>query len=156
MKCWHHQQEGNPSLYPSISSQALCQSACLYSQQLIKDKSLTLNQAFNCVEMGLYWKLMPNKTFVTSRERAAKSFKKPKDWVTLRACANATGSIKLPLVFIHKSLNPRCFKNINKKNLPVHYYALKSSWVVATNFKTWFQEKFVPQCCRALEKKDLP
>ena len=51
-----------------------------------------------------------NKTLVTSREKEAKGFKKPKDRVTLMTCANATGSIKLPLVFIHKPSNLRCFK----------------------------------------------
>ncbi len=49
---------------------------------------------------------MPNKTLVTSREKEAKAFKKPKDRVTIMACANASGTIKLPLVFIHKFANP--------------------------------------------------
>ena len=70
--------------------------------KIMEGKSFTLNQVFNCDETGLYWKLMPNKTLVSSREKEAKGFKKPKDRVTLMACANATGSIKFPLVFIHK------------------------------------------------------
>ncbi len=65
---------------------------------------------------------MPNKTLVTSREKEAKTFKKPKDRVTIMACANASGTIKLPLVFIHKFANPRCFKNIDKNDLPVQYF----------------------------------
>ena len=47
--------------------------------KIMEDKSLTLNQVFNCDETGLYWKLMPNKTLVSSREKEAKGFKKPKD-----------------------------------------------------------------------------
>ena len=86
-----------------------------------------MSQVFNCDKTGLYWKLMPNKTLVSSREKEAKGFKKPKDRVTLMACANDIGSIKFPLVFIHKSRNPRCFKHIDKNNLPVHYYAQKYS-----------------------------
>ena len=62
---------------------------------------------------------MPNKTLVLSREKEAKGFKNPKDQVTLMAWVNATGSIKLPLLFIHKSMNPCCFKNIDKNDLPV-------------------------------------
>ena len=58
-------------------------------------------------------------TLVSTREKEAKGFKKPKDRVTLMARANANGTIKLSLAFIHKSLNPRCFKNINKNDLPV-------------------------------------
>ena len=87
--------------------------------KIMEEKGLSLSQVFNCDETGLYWRLMPNKTLVTGREKEAKGFKKPKDRVTLMACANATGSIRLPLVFIHKSLNPRCFKNVEKSTLPV-------------------------------------
>ncbi len=92
---------------------------------------------------------------VSSREKEAKGFKKPKDRVTLMACANASGSIKLPLVFIHKSTNPRCFKNLDKKDLPVHYYAQTSSWMDFTIFKKWFHEKFVTLCRKALREKGL-
>ena len=81
----------------------------------MKGKSLTLNQVFNCDETGLCWKLMPDKTLVSSREKEAKGFKKPKDRVTLMACTNATGFIKFPLVFIHKLKNPRCFKHIRQE-----------------------------------------
>ena len=124
-------------------------------QNVIDEKGITLNQLFNCYETGLYWKLMPNKMLVSSREKEAKGFKKPKDRVTLMACANATGSIKLPLLFIHKSLNPRCFKNVDKNDLPVDYYAQKSSWMDSSIFKTWFHETFVPRCRKALGEKGL-
>ena len=125
-------------------------------RKLMEEKSLTLTQVFNCDETGLYWKLMPNKTLVSSREKEAKGFKNPKDRVTLMACANATGSIKLPLVFIHKSKNPRCFKHIDKNSLPVHYYAQKNSWMDSSIFSEWFKEKFVPQCSKALKDRGLP
>ena len=124
-------------------------------QKIIEEKGLTLNQVFNCDETGLYWKLMPNKTLVTSREKEAKGFKKPKDRVTLMACANASGLIKLPLVFVHKSLNPRCFKNLDKNDLPVEYYAQKNSWMDSSIFKAWFHEKFVPSCRKALGERGL-
>ena len=57
---------------------------------------------------------MPNKTLVSSKEKEAKGFKKPKDRVTVMPCANATGSIKFPLLFVHKSLNPRCLKMLTR------------------------------------------
>ena len=43
-------------------------------QKIIEEKGLTLNQVFNCDETGLYWKLMPNKTLVSSRKKEAKGF----------------------------------------------------------------------------------
>ena len=112
--------------------------------KIMEERSLTLNQVFNCDKTGLYWKLMPNKTLASSREKVAKGFKKPKVRVTLMACANATVSIKFPLVFIHKSKNPRCFKHIDKNDLPVEYYGQKSSWMHSAIFKGWFKDKFVP------------
>ena len=124
-------------------------------QKIIKEKGLTLNQVFNCDETGLYWKLMPNKTLVSSREKEAKGFKKPKDHITLMACANASESIKLPLLFVHKSLNPYCFKNLDKNDLPVDYYTQKNSWMDSSIFKTWFHERFVPRCRKALGEKGL-
>ena len=121
----------------------------------MEENSLTLNQVFNCDETALYWKLTPNKMLVSSQEKKAKGFKKPKDRVTLMACANATGSIKFPLAFIHKSKNPRCFKHIDKNDLPVDYYAQKSSWMDSTIFNDWFKKKFVPRCRIALKDNGL-
>ena len=40
---------------------------------------------------------MPNITLISSHEKEAKGSKNPKDRVTLMACANATGCIKLPI-----------------------------------------------------------
>ena len=53
--------------------------------------------------------------------------KKQKDRVTLMACSNGTGSHKLPLMFVGKAANPRCFKKVNKTGLPVAYYSEKVS-----------------------------
>ena len=72
-------------------------------QNIIVERGLSIEQLFNCDETVLYWKLMPNKTLVSSREKEAKGFKMPKDRVTVMPCANASGSIKFPLLFIHKS-----------------------------------------------------
>ena len=71
------------------------------------------------------------------------------------ACANATGSIRLPLVFVHKSLNPRCFKNVEKSTLPVEYYAQKNSWMDSAIFQKRFNNKFVPKCQKALADEGL-
>ena len=37
--------------------------------QIMEDKSLTLQQVFNCNETELYWRLMPNKTHVSVQEK---------------------------------------------------------------------------------------
>lgn len=82
----------------------------------MEEKSLTLSQIFNCDETGLYWKLLPNKTLVAAHEKEAKGYKMPKDRVTLMACANATGSIKLPLVLCTNQKIPVVLSMLTKTN----------------------------------------
>ena len=61
--------------------------------------------------------------------------KKAKERITINACANAAGTIKLLLLFI----------GINEETLPVIYrYQKKNACVHATNFKDWLQSHFVP------------
>lgn len=125
-------------------------------EKLVADAGLTCDQVFNCDKTGLNWRQLPSRTLVTGREKEAKGFKKSKDRVTLMACANASGSISMPLMFIHKSANPRCFKNIRKEDLPVHYCSQKNSWMDSSLFKAWFFDKFVPHCRSALRDLNLP
>ncbi len=83
------------------------------------------NQIFNADETGLWWRLMPSKYLVHSGEKRAANFKKAKERVTLLGCANATGTCKLPLAFIHVSKKSRCFKNMDMTKLPVNYFTQK-------------------------------
>ena len=110
----------------------------------MKAEDYSLDQVFNADETGLWWKLMPSKSLVHCGETQAKNFKEPKDRVTLLGCSNASGTCKLPLVFIHKSAKPRCFKHMDMNTLPVHYFSQPKAWMDARLFETWFHEKFVP------------
>ena len=44
-----------------------------------------------------------------------------------------------PLV-IWKSLNPCCFKCVNRKTLPVEYHANKKAWMTSGIFETWLKK----------------
>ena len=83
--------------------------------------------------------------------------KKQKDRITLMACSNATGTHKLPLMFVGKAANPRCFKNINKSALPVKCFNPRRmhGWIVAF-FSKWFHEEFVPSVRNHLTEMKLP
>ena len=59
-------------------------------------------------------------------------------------CANVSGTIKLPLLSIGKSKDPRCFKHMNRDNLPVFYCNQSNAWVDAVIFAQWLQEKLIP------------
>ena len=71
--------------------------------------SYSHDQIFDCDETGLYYRLLPHNTLAGSYERREDGRKKSKDRVTVNACANVTGSIKLPLLLIGKAAHPRCF-----------------------------------------------
>lgn len=102
-------------------------------QEIMERESLTLEQVYNCDETGLLFRMLPEKTLAAKHEKGAKGMKKQKDRVTLMACSNASGSHKLPLVFIHKYQKPRCFKNVNVSALPVKYYAQSNAWMNTEN-----------------------
>ena len=78
--------------------------------------------------------------------------KKAKDRVTINACANASGTIKLPLLLIGKAKNPRCFRNLNKEALPVVYRSQKNAWVDRDIFRDWFFNCFVPETKQRLSE----
>ena len=88
----------------------------------------------NCDETGLYYELLPEKSLVTHFDKSADGHKSQKERVTINTCSSVTGTIKLPLLFIGKSKNPLCFKNINHDNLPVVYANQSNAWVNAVIF----------------------
>ncbi|XP_065896365.1 tigger transposable element-derived protein 2-like [Dysidea avara] len=116
----------------------------------------SLDQIFNCDETGLYYRCLPDKTLASAFEKRAEGRKKAKDHVTANACANLTGSIKLPLLFIGKSKRPRCFKNTYMDSLPVIYRNQKNVWVNTEIFSSRFHDQFVPYVQRELKSKSLP
>src|SRR4051794_29244793 len=68
-------------------------------------------------------------------------------------CANATGSHKLRSLVIGKSLNPRCFKNLNKLALPVTYRANSKAWMRSDIFVEWIKD--LDYYFRTMERKIL-
>ncbi|CAG8642050.1 4212_t:CDS:2, partial [Rhizophagus irregularis] len=62
-----------------------------------------------------------------------------KNCLSVLLCANSTGSHKFPSLIIGKSLNSRCFKNINKSALPITYCANSKAWMRSDIFIEWLQ-----------------
>ncbi|CAG8495873.1 6007_t:CDS:2 [Scutellospora calospora] len=94
--------------------------------------------------------MMPNQTLAT---KPVKGQKKVKDRVTVLLCMNATGTDKLKPLVIRKSVKPRCFKGIQKKNLGVEYDASQKAWMTGEVFKRWI--KSLNTTCRLKKKKIL-
>ncbi len=78
-------------------------------------KEYSLDQIYNADESGLIYKSLPNTTLATFEERrtnSASNTKHEKERITFLSCTNASASHVLPLVFIHKVKNPRCFQTV--------------------------------------------
>ena len=121
-------------------------------RELIEREHLTLEQLQNCEEMRLYYRMLPAKIRASRLEREASAMKKMKKCVMLMTCSNATGMHKLLLVVIGKCANPRCYKNVNKKALPVHYCLQKNAWMESKIFSDWFHHQFFPAVTKYLKK----
>ncbi|XP_042295721.1 jerky protein homolog-like [Sceloporus undulatus] len=123
---------------------------------LVETESLTDDQIFNCDETGLNYKLLPSKSLASRTEAAAPGYKRSKERLTILACSNASAALKMDLVLIGVSKNPRAFKNISKSALPVKYYSQRSLWMSREMFKEWFFKEFVPSTEKFLRDNDRP
>ncbi len=124
-------------------------------KMVIEENGYSLDQIFNADETGLWWRMIHSTSLNSSRITRASSFKKAKDRVTVLEFSNASGSHRLPLVFINKSAKPRCFKHIDISSLHVQYYSQRKSWMDRKMFGEWFHEKFVPSVRRFCGERGL-
>ncbi|XP_054709229.1 tigger transposable element-derived protein 4-like [Uloborus diversus] len=89
---------------------------------------------FNCDEMGLFFKCLPDKTLTFKGDKCFGG-KRSKDRITVLVTSNMTGEEKLKLLVIGKSKNPRCFKGI--KSLEVNYQNSRKAWMTGEIFEKW-------------------
>ena len=125
-------------------------------KEAIEEGGYTEDQIFNADEFGHWWKLPPTRTIKRkSRQTAGLKLQKSRSSVLLGG--NASGDHKLKPFFIHKSLNPRCFKRVkDKSRLPVIWSANKKAWMTATLFEKWFTENFIPEVKAYCGRKKIP
>jgi len=120
----------------------------------IKAENITVDQVFNCDETGLNYKMLPKTTLCAKNEEPPSGLKGYKERVTVMACSNVSGTLKLPLVVIGKSAKPRALRNVNA--LPVSCKNQKSAWMTQEIFVAWFQKEFVPAVKTFLQAAGLP
>lgn len=72
-------------------------------KKILATKELTRMQAFNFDETGLYFKQYPTKTLIPKHISQVSGTKKQLERISVGACSNADGSLKLPLIVIGKS-----------------------------------------------------
>lgn len=91
------------------------------------------SQIYNADETGLYYRALPEHTFVF-KDKKVKGVKACKERVTVLCCVSMSGQ-KRPLLVIGKSRNPRCFKGVKK--LPTQYRANTNAWMTSSIFSEW-------------------
>lgn len=125
--------------------------------ELIEAKGYIPQQVFNCDETGLFWKKMPNRTYITAEEKAMPGHKPMKDRLTLLLCANASGDCKIKPLLVYHSENPRAFKShkIIKENLQVMWRANPKAWVTRKLFVEWINLVFCPSVKKYLQENNL-
>lgn len=124
-------------------------------QETITEKGYFPDQVFNCDETGLFWKRMPDRTWISKDEKRAPGFKVAKDRFTLLLCGNASGNLKCKPMLVYRSENPRALKGKNKDHLPVHWKSNKTAWVTKANFSEWLKESFIPEVKEFLLARNL-
>uniref|UniRef100_K7G2I4 HTH CENPB-type domain-containing protein n=1 Tax=Pelodiscus sinensis TaxID=13735 RepID=K7G2I4_PELSI len=110
--------------------------------KLIKERNYLPNQIFNVDEIGLFWKKMPDRTYIRKEAKTMPGFKAFKDHLTVLLGENVFG-YKLKRFLIYHYEN-RIFKNISKATLPVHYRA-NNTWMTLALFEDWFMNCFIPE-----------
>ena len=125
---------------------------------LIRSEGYLPQQIFNCDETGLFWKKMPNRTYITAEEKALPGHKPMKDRLTVLLCANASGDCKVKPLVVYHSENPRVFKrnNVQKGKLPVMWRSNSKAWATRSVCREWITECFGPQVKQFLLDNGLP
>ena len=79
-------------------------------QKIIDEHKPTLDAIFNADKTGIYWKMLPSKTFVHSGEASAPERNLAKERVTLLLCANASSKKRqLNFFSLPREKNPALF-----------------------------------------------
>lgn len=85
-------------------------------------------------ETGLFYRMQPDRVLATKQLEGKK---KDKERMTVALCTNGDGSDMLPPLVIGKYENPRCFKNVCRRNLGCSYRWSKKAWMNFFIFKEW-------------------
>ena len=137
----------------SVDSAAIAQEMENLRQKLA---SYELKLIFNMDETGLFFKMLPRTTYLSSKEdcattRGTKGMRS-KDRLTVLVCSNADGSLKVPLAIIGNSKNPRCFR---MEKPPLYYMFQNKAWSDKRTLRDWFFFSILAFCegpCALIQK----
>lgn len=96
----------------------------------------TASDTYNIDETGLCWKASPNRT-LSSVQQAGRKYGKER--ITIVNALNADGTHRLPLWFIGKAKNPRCFRGVNMQAQNCIWESNKTAWMRTDVFERWLR-----------------
>lgn len=105
-----------------------------------------LQNIFNMDETALFYRSIPNRTYLLEGDDVRQSGKgtkmmKANDRLTTILTVNAAGTCKVTPVVIGSRKKARCFR----RNTPVlPYYHQKNAWCDSMQCNRWFKEVFLP------------
>ncbi|CAF2983977.1 unnamed protein product [Rotaria sp. Silwood2] len=129
----------------NVQFRMICGEAAAVNHDVIEDWTSRLPiilegynecDVYNCDETGLFFKLIPDRSFVIGTDDC-KGGKRSKERYTVLLCTNWTGTHKLKPVVIGKSARPRCFKRLDVKKLPVTWFYNRTAWMNSVIFSKW-------------------
>ncbi|KAM4021798.1 tigger transposable element-derived protein 1-like [Anomaloglossus baeobatrachus] len=123
--------------------------------EIIEEGGYCAQQVFNVDETGLFWKRLPNRTYIAKEENSAPGHKVGKERLTLLLGGNAAGDYKLKPMLLYQDENPRALKGISKGQLPVIWKSNRKAWVTLAVFDDWFTNHFVPGVERYCSSKNI-
>nr|XP_006138987.1 tigger transposable element-derived protein 1-like [Pelodiscus sinensis] len=122
----------------------------------IKEGNYSAHQVFNVEETELFWKKMPERTYISKEEKTMPGFKAAKDHLILLLGGNAAGDFKIKPLLVYHSETPRAFKGVTKAALPVVWKSSHKAWVTLVIFEDWFFHHFVPEVKLYCAKNNIP
>ncbi|CAH1712158.1 tigger transposable element-derived protein 4-like [Aphis gossypii] len=139
---WTLVNDNNMKLVPVISQNAAANDWLKTEWPLLR-KGYTDKEIYNASETGVFYKLMPDKSF-RFQGNECKDGELPEERLTILITVNMTGTDKKKLLVIGKHNGPRSFKGIT--DLPVQYEHNQKSWMTSSIFRTfmhrWDKELF--------------
>ncbi|GFT74987.1 tigger transposable element-derived protein 6 [Trichonephila clavipes] len=119
-----------------VESSSVDINVCSKRQNSLSDliKEYEPRNIFNTDEIGLFFKCLPEKTFIFKKEKCHGG-KHSKERLTVLLAVNRDGSEKITPLVIGKSAKPRCFKGIN--SFLTKYRSNKKAWMTTELFNEW-------------------
>jgi hypothetical protein len=96
--------------------------------------SYAAEDIYNMDETGLCYAMAPTRSICSSKMRGVK---KNKTRITLAMTANADGSDALPILYLGRAKNPRCYNKKSAEQLGFQYRANTKAWMTRKVFQDW-------------------